>query len=201
MNDNRTIDTRVSGEPVGDLVTCLARAFQDDPGLAYIMPDPDKRAELLPSFFEVMTRQSLRHGEVLAAANGEAASLWYPAGKVREGWFEGMRDSLWLLRILGTGVLRGVRAGDAMYAHHPDPQPHAYLRFVGVAPEAQGKGWGGKIIREGIDRAAREGLGVLLETATESNLAIYTRLGFHITETWFVPGGGPQFWTMIRPNR
>ena len=39
----------------------------------------------------------------------------------------------------------------------------------------------------------------MLETAKETNVAIYLRLGFAIIDTWQVPGGGPKFWTMRRP--
>ncbi|MEM6584411.1 MAG: GNAT family N-acetyltransferase [Pseudomonadota bacterium] len=74
--------------------------------------------------------------------------------------------------------------------------PHSYLRYVGVAPEAQGKGWGGALVRAGVNRAAEKGIGVLLEKATPSNVAIYTRLGFEIAQQWGVPKGGPDFWTM-----
>ena len=54
-------------------------------------------------------------------------------------------------------------------------------------------------MRAGVARAAEQGLGVLLETATPDNVAIYTRLGFEIIEEWQVPDGGPQFWTMVHP--
>lgn len=181
------------------LAATLARAFQDDPALSWIVPNPTRRRAMLPRFFAVMAEQSHRHGEVLASADGEAASLWYPAGEVRDGPFASLRDNLRLLAQFRMDLPRGLRVADAMHAHHPHPQPYVYLRYVGVAPEAQGKGWGGAIVRAGIARAAAKGQGVLLETATESNVAIYARLGFEITEEWQVPGGGPRFWTMIHP--
>mgnify|MGYP001800339125 CR=1 FL=1 len=74
--------------------------------------------------------------------------------------------------------------------------PHSYLRYVGVAPDAQGKGWGGAVVRADVNRAAEKGIGVLLETATPSNVAIHTPLGFEIAQQWRVPKGGPDFWTM-----
>lgn len=179
--------------------TTLAHAFQDDPALAWILPDPQVRGRVLPRFFSVMAEQSSRHGEILVSEDREAASLWYPPGELRDGMFDALRDNLRMLSVFKSALPRGLRVAEAMYARHPRPQPHWYLRYVGVAPNAQGKGWGAAIIRAGIARAAGHGSGVLLETATDSNVAIYTSLGFEITEEWKVPGGGPKFWTMIHP--
>ena len=181
------------------IAATLAAAFQDDPALAWILTDPKARKRALPRFFAVMAEQSLRHGVILASEDHEAASLWYPPGEVRDGFIDSLRDNLRMLGVFKSALPRGLQVAEAMYARHPRPQPHWYLRYVGVAPGAQGKGWGGAIIRAGIARAAEEGCGVLLETATQSNVAIYTRLGFEITEEWAVPGGGPNFWTMVHP--
>ncbi|MEL7446578.1 MAG: GNAT family N-acetyltransferase [Pseudomonadota bacterium] len=193
MSEDRTIETIVS--PSAAVSETLALAFQDDPALVWIQPDPEARRQMLPKFFKVAAEQSHRYGGVLASRPRSAASLWYPPGRVKDG---GFWDSLRLLTIFKTTLPRGLNVAEAMHARHPSPQPYSYLRYVGVAPSAQGQGWGGAVIREGIGRAARQGLGVLLETATESNVAIYSRLGFSITAEWDVPGGGPRFWTMVR---
>ncbi len=197
----------VRTEQSGRVAKTLASAFQDDPALSWILPDPAKRRKVLPRFFAVMAEQSYRHGEVLASTGTQtgtaAAALWYPPGDMRDSVREYLWDSMRLLGLFGGALPRGLKVAEAMHAHHPHPQTYTYLRYVGVSPEAQGKGWGGAIIRAGIERAASNGAdkskGVLLETAKPANVAIYTRLGFAITEEWHVPGGGPKFWTMIRP--
>jgi len=199
MADDRTIETVTSAAAIPEAARTLALAFQDDPAFAWIVPDAEQRRAMLPHFFTVMAKQSLRKGAVLASRQREAASLWYPPGEVKQGMLANFIDNMRLARIFGSALSRGLTVGEAMYKRHPNPQPYAYLRYVGVSPQAQGKGWGGVTIREGIARAARRGQGVLLETATESNVAIYTRLGFETVEEWQVPGGGPQFWTMAHP--
>lgn len=199
MSESRAIDVvnNARGDP--RIASVLAQAFQDDPALAWILRDPATRARVLPGFFAVMTEQSQRHGEVLASAKREAASLWYPPGTITDGPLIGLWDNLRMLGVFKTALPRGLAVAEAMYSYHPDPQPFYYLRYVGVAPDAQGKGWGGAIVRAGVARAAERGCGVLLETATPSNVAIYSRLGFAITDEWSVPGDGPQFWTMVHP--
>lgn len=177
----------------------LAAAFHGDPAFVWTVPDPSARRRTLCRFFPIAAAQSVRHGAVLASKGGEAASLWYRPGDIRDGWFDALRDNLRVLAAFGTALPRGLKIAEALYARHPRPQPHWYLRYVGVAPSEQGKGWGGATIRTGIAHAAEQGCGVLLETASHSNVAMYSRLGFEIVEEWTVPDGGPQFWTMIHP--
>lgn len=151
---------------------------------------------MLPRFFALMAEQSRRYGGVLAMQNRQAAALLYPAGDVKEG---GFWDTLRLVGMFKTALRRAMIVGDAMHAHHPQPQPYSYLRYLGVTPSQQGKGLGGAMVREVVARAAQSGQGVLLETATQNNVPLYSRLGFEIISEWEVPGGGPKFWTMVHP--
>ncbi|MCK0127503.1 GNAT family N-acetyltransferase [Erythrobacter sp. F6033] len=143
-----------------------------------------------------MVEQSLRYGTVLASEQGHAAALIYPSGEVKD---DRLWDSIRLVGMFKTALPRGLKVAEAMHARHPHPQPYSYLKYVGVAPHAQGQGWGGAAVRAVIAHAAEHGQGVLLETATPANVAIYSRLGFRIDSEWEVPGGGPKFWTMIHP--
>lgn len=104
-----------------------------------------------------------------------------------------------MLQVFGSAIGKGIAISNALDAHHPKGFPFWYLHFVGVRPDFQGKGWGGSIIREGLKRAAGEGLPAYLETATPQNVPLYLRLGFEIVEEWDVPDGGPHFWSMLRP--
>ncbi|WP_152435388.1 GNAT family N-acetyltransferase [Erythrobacter sp. THAF29] len=194
MKHDRQIETLTA--PSSRVAETLALAFRDDPALSWIQPDPEARRRMLPRFFAIAAEQSQHYGGVLASKSRTAAALLYPPGQVREG---GLWVSLRLLAIFKTALSRGLKVAEAMHKEHPRPQPYLYLRYVGVAPEAQGQGLGGAIIRDIIARAAMQRRGVLLETATQSNVAIYTRLGFDIVSEWEVPGGGPKFWTMIHP--
>jgi len=72
--------------------------------------------------------------------------------------------------------------------------------YAGVRPKHQGKGWGGAAICEGLTRARSERLPVYLETAKESNVALYLKLGFKAVGEWDVPEGGPHFWSMLCKN-
>lgn len=191
---DHTIETL--GRPTGEVAATLAAAFQNDPALSWIMPNAATRQRMLPRFFAIMAEQSHRFGTVLASRSRDTAALLYPAGEVKD---DRLWDSLRLLAVFKATLPRGLKIAEEMHKRHPHPQPFVYLRYIGVAPSAQGQGRGGAMLREIIAQAANRGQGVLLETATPDNVAIYSRLGFEIASEWEVPGGGPKFWTMIHP--
>lgn len=84
-----------------------------------------------------------------------------------------------------------------MESHRPKGIDYWYLHYAAVRPEHQGKGWGGAAICEGLTPARSGGLPVYLETAKESNVALYLKLGFKVVGEWDVPKGGPHFWSML----
>jgi hypothetical protein len=63
----------------------LARAFQDDPALSWILPDAAQRKIRLPRMFDFITPLDLRDGFALGSAEGEAATLWRSPGKPHTG--------------------------------------------------------------------------------------------------------------------
>ena len=183
---------------LGAVAQTLAQAFQTDPALSWILPDPDHRARALRSLFGTLVPADARAGLVLRAAGDEAAALWRAPGQAHSGLFEFVRTVIPLVATFGAALPRGLKVQGSIDAHRPKGR-FWYLHYVGVRPDHQGKGHGGRIIRAQTAMADREGLPCWLETATRENVPLYERLGFVIQAEWDVPGGGPHFWGMMRP--
>ena len=62
-----------------------------------------------------------------------------------------------MLRIFGFALPRAMRVVEGIDKNRPKGD-FWYLHFVGVRPAHQGKGWGGRIIREGLARNGRRSL-------------------------------------------
>lgn len=182
-----------------EVVLTLAKAFQNDPALSWIVPDAERRRMRLPMLFDILFKSDLPTGMILKSAGDEAVSLWRAPDTADTGLLELLRSIIPMIRVFGTGIGRGMAISNALDAHHPKGFSYWYLHFVGVEPGFQGRGWGGAIIRDGLARTAADGLPTYLETATPENVALYQRLGFDIIEEWNVPDGGPHFWSMLRP--
>lgn len=189
---------QAAGDQLPQVMETLALAFQRDPALSWILPDPDHRTRALKSLFRVLVPADARAGAVLRSDSGEAASLWRAPGQAHSGTIEFLRTVVPLVATFGTALPRGLKVQSGIDAHRPKGH-FWYLHYVGVRPDHQGKGHGGRIIRAQTAVADGEGLPCWLETATAENVSLYERLGFIVQVEWDVPGGGPHFWGMIRP--
>lgn len=189
-----------SAEQLPHVMTTLGLAFQSDPALSWILPDPQHRARALRGLFRVLVPADARAGVVLRSSGDESAALWRAPGQAHGGTIEFLRTVIPLVATFGTALPRGLKVQDSIDAHRPKGR-FWYLHYVGVRPDHQGKGYGGRIIRAQTAVADAAGLPCWLETATTENVPLYERLGFVTQTEWDVPGGGPHFWGMMRPAR
>jgi ribosomal protein S18 acetylase RimI-like enzyme len=85
-----------------------------------------------------------------------------------------------------------------MEKRHP-PEPHFYIRTVGVRTALQGQGVGSMLMQPTLERADSAGLPAYIEASTERSAALYQRLGFRHMGVFELPDGGPPVWPMRRP--
>jgi ribosomal protein S18 acetylase RimI-like enzyme len=193
-----TVPTRIAGGADREAVaSLLARAFANDPAMAWIFPDPAVRADKLPRLFRILFDADANAGMRLVTGGGEAATLWRGPGRARTDKLGLFRRLIPLLATFGPALGRGLAVNAAIEAHMPDGA-FWYLHIAGCDPAHQGRGHGRAAIRAGLDRAAGR-LPCHLETATEANLGFYRTLGFAVTGQWRVSRSGPTFWSMLRP--
>jgi ribosomal protein S18 acetylase RimI-like enzyme len=174
----------------------LAEAFQNDPVMAYIFPDPVERQRRLPRFFTVIFDGDVPHGAGYVTHGGEAATLWRAPGHGHLSLREKILQAVPWVRASGFALGRALKVSAASDANHPQ-EPHWYLHIAGCSPAAQGHGFGGMAIKAGIARADAEGFPCYLETSNEANVPLYEKLGFQVTHDWKVPDG-PVNWSMFR---
>jgi ribosomal protein S18 acetylase RimI-like enzyme len=185
---------------IREAIEVAARAFYDDPLFVHVHPDPDRRLDAFAREHRAYVRHMYRPYGVneVAEADGRVVglALWLPPGVRPPAWRDlltlpALARSVGLRRLLW--VLQDYRAFDAVLPE----APHWYLGLLAVDPEAQGRGVGGALVRRGLARADRDGVGTFLETGTETNVAFYERLGFRVTGPIPLPHG-PTHWAMWR---
>lgn len=196
MTDDRSVLTNAAGTR-GAVAISLAQAFQNDPVFRWLLPDDDARRAKLPKLFDLLFEIEQPIGDIRTSPAAEAASFWRPPGRAVTPFVEILKRALPLWGIFGFGLARMSAVTKAIEAHLPKDGAFWYAHFVGVRPDAQGRGWGRAMMRAGMARAAADGLPVYLETARPENVSFYSGLGFEVLGEWDVPGG-PRFWSMIR---
>ncbi|OYY72359.1 MAG: GNAT family N-acetyltransferase [Sphingomonas sp. 28-63-12] len=176
----------------------LSRAFFDDPAIRWIFPSPADRSKRLPKLFALLFDTDADRGMRLVTAKAEAATLWRAPGQAQTGLGEMLASLLPMIGAFGPAIGRAVAVSKAIDAHMPDGD-YWYLHIAGCDPMYQGKGIGGSIVRDGLQRAVDGRFPAYLETPLERNISFYRGLGFAVTSEWVVPKGGPRFWSMWRP--
>jgi ribosomal protein S18 acetylase RimI-like enzyme len=190
---------RLERDQLGEASDVLARAFHDDPAWVWLIPDPERRARLLPWLFRVgfdVTAADVwsTAGTVLGAAR------WLPPGR------PAMRVGPTLRALVSTPFHLGTATGSFLAYGRAVEQlraavaggPHWYLAGIGVDPSAQRRGIGSALLQPGVAAAAREGVPAVLLTNNEVNLPFYEAHGFRVVRQAPTPENGPDAWAMVK---
>jgi ribosomal protein S18 acetylase RimI-like enzyme len=177
----------------------LARAFFDDPAWVWLLPDPDRRARLLPWLFRMGF--DITAADVYATAGTVlGAARWLPPGRAPMRFAATVRALVATPLRLGQTTPPFLAYGRAVEALRAETTtgPHWYLAGIGVDPAARRQGIGGALLAPGITAAERDGVPSVLLTNNEENLAFYEEHGFRIVREGETPKDGPHAWAMVR---
>ena len=99
----------------------------------------------------------------------------------------------------GVDAERAFEVSKLLDEHHP-PGAYAFLQFLGVDPERQGRGLGTALLAPLLERCDRDGVRAYLDATSPRNKRFYERHGFRAGAP-FAPAGGPPLWPKWRdPN-
>jgi len=180
----------------------LADAFANDPLFDWFSRLDARRDAARLGFFRHLMRELIMPGggETLTPASGGAAAVWMGSHELGPNTpMQELRALPMLLRLTGwRRFARMARLRAVMDRAHPLERPHAYLWFLGVAPEAQGRGIGSRLLQARLDRLDAAGTPAFLETATERNVGFYRCHGFDVLKAYRPDADAPQVWAMWR---
>jgi len=187
------------------LAAILARAFDDDPPLMWLLPDPATRLDRVTRMFAtVIGIESLRYGGVdVVCAGGKilGGAIWLPPGHPRAGFREQIRAVPNHVRVLAAALVRAARYGRALEGAHPK-EPHWYLKAVGIDPAWQGLGLASLLLRSRLNRCDRDGQSAYLEAGKPDGVPMYEHFGFRRMGNLGMPEGAPLMTAMWRtPTR
>ncbi len=179
----------------------LAAAFVDDPIFNWFMREGAGRDAARRRFFRVILKEAaFPDGQIERPASGGGAAVWLPSENLGPQPFQREVRALPML-LNATGLSRFgrlLKLREAMDDKHPMERPHDYLWFLGVHPDAQGRGLGSRLLRSKTERMDAQGRCGFLETATPRNLSLYQRHGFEIVTDYRPAPDGPLIWAMWR---
>jgi ribosomal protein S18 acetylase RimI-like enzyme len=180
------------------LACSLAEAFMDDPVSSWASPHERLRPRVLRRFFGVQLGHKLPAGFVYTDEARSGAAIWSPP----RTWRTTPRQDLELASAFAHPrhwpraplVAYGLFGLERL---HPPKPPHFYLATLGVAPAAQGRGLGSRLLQPVLELCDADGVPAYLESSKESNIAFYARHGFRVAREISLPRG-PTMWAMWR---
>jgi GNAT superfamily N-acetyltransferase len=176
----------------------LDEAFLGDPTSVWVFPDKADRQAKHRVLMSVFLDMALSEGRVDLTDDGAAAALWLP---VPAGPPDDDSGPAMMRQSVDPDNERIELVGRLAESAHPRHRAHEYLQLVAVAPDRQGEGLGGALIRATLDRCDREGLPAYLEASTVRSRSLYERLGFVDLAQPVVLPDGPIMWPMWRDPR
>jgi GNAT superfamily N-acetyltransferase len=197
---------RVREDQIDIAAGVLARAFQLDPPMLYICPDPASRARVLPSMMKAFVTYATMFGEPLTISEKpEAVALWLPLDDLIEDPARDRRAGIDRMHAMLdaetlTRFMHIVRTVERFHRRTAIGK-HLYLSTLGVEPSRQGQGLGSALIRSMLERADAEGLPCYLETCQPRNIPLYQKHGFKIMIEEVEPNSGVRGWGFLREPR
>ncbi len=178
-------------------VSCVVAAFLTDPIARFVFPSPHDFLRYFPAVVRGVAGASVASGSAYVSPDFCAAALWLPPGAGSDG------DGLG--RLMREAIAPERRAEvfglmEEMEKHHPH-EPHWYLPFIGVEPNAQGRGLGGALLQHSLARCDREGAIAYLESSNPRNIPLYERHGFVRAGEICAGKEGPILTPMLRQPR
>ena len=192
--------TKTQIKPAAEM---MARAFHDDPGVVYYIPDVSERKNRSTYFFQFMIRYALLYGEVYATSpNLEGVAAWLPSEKVHMTLWRVIRSRGLSMQLKpGRKTASQVGSfGDYVLSIHKRHAPfrHCYLLLLGVDSIYQGKGYASTLLKAMFARIDKENLPCYVETPNERNVPVYQHFGFKVVEESIVPNTKVTNWAMLR---
>jgi GNAT superfamily N-acetyltransferase len=171
-----------TGDPINTraIARCLARAFNADPLIGFLIPDAADAKRRRIRYFEMMVESRDMIGGCDTVFNTRAAVLWrWPQQNKWDVPFDQVhREAEALKETFGADLLaRNLDILGELESHHP-VDPHVYLSAIGTEPDYRSRGFGTRLVENGLAKADAAGLGVYLEASTPRSARFFTRFGF-----------------------
>lgn len=189
----------------------LARAFQDDPLLVYLYPDPLKRKIESDIVWEFSILQGILYGEVnITSSDIEGVAVWLAHPLKDQKPREQSKVINRRMRKVGREMFSGPIFTEkynnwaqmivSLQIEHAN-FPHWELAILGVDPMYQGKGYASMLIRAKLRELDKQNLSCYLHTENKRNINLYEHFGFELVGEVKVPNSNVIYYGMLRNKK
>lgn len=176
------------------LIEILVRAFEDDPFFRWMLPG-GHYSTALSEWFHLVVPIAFTKGHTFLDTGRRSAAVWLPPD-VELATAEDYRAAAAIVASHSSPEhAADVFAAIASAGAHRPSTPNWQLMYVGVMPEAQGRGEGRVALTSVLRTCDEQAFPAYLHSTNPRNLSFYERLGFRVIAEVPAVQGGP----VIRP--
>lgn len=158
----------------------LVESFSQNASVNYIIKKDNKKTERIHALMEYSFEICLMFGEVFLSDDNKACALIVYPEKKKTTLKSILLDAGLIFRSVGFGNISKTLKREKLISSIQPKIPMAYLWFIGVDPEAQGRGIGSTLLQEVIDYCNTNNRPIYLETSTVKNLPWYDKFRFEV---------------------
>lgn len=177
-------------------ISTIVSAFSNDPVERWLFGDPDGYLTQFPEFVAAFAGDAFEQGTVWRLGDFHAVAIWLAP--------DAQPDEERIVSVLGDAVAPELHEDmfavlEQMAQAHPTFH-HWYLPWLGVEPDHQGSGLGGRLLQHCLTRVDASHLPAYLETPNPRTVPFYERHGFEVTAV-SQAGTCPPVTSMLRKGR
>lgn len=188
---------RANASDRATVAATISAAFFDDPVTRWLLPDAQRRLEIIEPMFALYADAYLPHGETYLTDDGNGAAVWLPPHGQLLTPEQEVTFGTALAELAGPAIERMVQLEETFAQYHPE-EPLYYCQFLATVPAFQSQGIGSTFLRQMLRRADSEGMPAYHEATTPRNRALYERHGYVDLGEFTLPDDGPPLWRMWR---
>lgn len=162
------------------IVDILTKAFDANQSVNHVVKQDEKRIERIKVLMDYSFEICSRFGDIYLSDDKSACALLLYPEKQTTNFHTILLDLKLMLKCIGLKkVIKVLNRNSQIKSHYPK-QPLAYLWFIGVNTQQQGKGIGSMFLKDILSITDSQNKPMYLETSMLQNLPFYKKLGFKI---------------------
>lgn len=162
------------------IVDILSSSFDDNKSVNYIVKQDNKRVQRLRKLMEYSFDVCFLFGDVFLSEDKKACALVVLPDKKKTTLKSVLLDIKLIFFSTGVrNIKKALKRESEIKRLHPEGLIY-YLWFIGVDPNEQNRGIGGKLLQEIIQEGLSQNRKICLETSTQKNIPWYQKFGFSI---------------------
>lgn len=173
------------------VIDILFHSFYDNGSVNFVIKQDDKKERRIRDLLEYSYEKGERFGKVYLSENEEAAAI--VIDPAREKFTRG--DIRLITRVIGMAGLPKVLKREKNLKQLKPKGKVLYFWYVGVKPEAQGKGQGTQLIEQII--ADYPEYHIHLQTSNPRNFPLYEKMGFRFDGDYEQRGYAVKLYTFL----